>query len=167
MNSLKYISFSNLNISEAETVSRMLRSSSYDYVKYFSPFKFSSSTIRKILRLAKKDIFFTIKIHQNLPSQDQSAIVGFYMLRGLDEGYEDPMYGVFVDQAFSGKGIGRLTISHAESFCKLNNYERLLLKVNPANAAAYYLYKSHGFNILRKEETTSNIILCKALPVRI
>ena len=83
------------------------------------------------------------------------------MLRGLDEGYIEPMYGVFVFHQYSGKGIARLTISHAESFCKLYGYKQLLLKVFVENARAKKLYEYLGFKFLREEELSKQTVLYK------
>ncbi len=167
MSLLRYIDFSILNISDAELISSMLKSSSSDYIKYFNPFEFDVSTIQKNIELAKKDVFFGIRICQKEGGNNQQKLLGLYMLRGLDEGYENPMYGVFVDQEYSNKGIGRLTISHAECFCKLNKYEKLFLKVNPKNVAAQHLYKAYGFHFLREDIKKDNVVLCKTFPSKI
>ena len=34
-------------------------------------------------------------------------LLGFSMLRGFDEGYEIPSFGIFVDHESHGQGIGR------------------------------------------------------------
>ena len=83
------------------------------------------------------------------------------MLRGMDEGYAEPMYGVFITQEWQDKGIARLTLYHAECFCKINLYKRLLLKVNPNNYLAKKLYESIGFQFLREETTINNVVLYK------
>lgn len=156
---MSYINFRILNNSDAEFLSNLLLDSSSEYIKYFHPFDFQRLSIQKVLDSAINDRFFGIELKQN--SSELSELIGFYMLRGIDEGYTEPMYGVFISQEWQGKGIARLSLYHAECFCKINSYERLLLKVNPNNHFAKKLYESMGFQFLREETSINNIILYK------
>lgn len=156
---MHYISLRRLTSDDAEAISQLLLNSSKSYIKYFHPFDFQASSIKEILEKNNKDIFFGIE----LKSEISTNLAGFYMLRGLDEGYADPMYGVFISHQYKGKGIASLTISHAESFCKLNGYERLLLKVNPENLRAKKLYESLGFQLMGEEPSIKNLVLYKAI----
>jgi GNAT superfamily N-acetyltransferase len=86
------------------------------------------------------------------------------MMRGLDEGFPDPMYGVFVAQRFAGKGLARLTLAHAEAQCRLNGWKRLRLKVDPDNVRAYKLYQSSGFKFEKVDPNNGNqVVLCREI----
>jgi ribosomal protein S18 acetylase RimI-like enzyme len=152
-----YINFIKLKSSDSEAMSQLLLDSPQSYIQYFQPFDFQTTSIRKILETAEKDIFLGVK----LQSESNQELVGFYMLRGLDEGYDEPMYGVFISNKYMSKGIARLTIQHAECLCKMNSYKRLLLKVHLENPRAKRLYESLGFKFLRENPSNKNIVLYK------
>ena len=161
MTTATYVSFRPLKVSDSEHVSNLLLNSSFDYVRYFHPFDSDVLSIRNQLDAATNDKYFGIELDDlglNGPN-----LVGFYMLRGLDEGYLDPMYGVFIAQHWCNMGIARLSLYHAECFCKINSYKRLLLKVNIANYKAKSLYKSFGFKADREDAKNGNIVLIKNL----
>lgn len=158
---MNYINFRLLHSSDARNLSNLLLSSSPEYIKYFHPFDFQVLSIKKKLDSTINDKFFGIAVEDN--SFHNSKLIGFYMLRGIDEGYTEPMYGVFVAQQWQNKGIAKLSLYHAECFCKINSYKRLLLKVNPDNHKAKRLYESTGFKPLRKDVNIGNIVLFKDL----
>ena len=83
------------------------------------------------------------------------------MLRGLDENFCDPMYGVFVSHLYSGKGIATLTIYHALTMCRILEYKKLLLKVYPDNKKAINLYNYLGFQYLKDDKKSGQAILFK------
>ena len=124
-----HINFRVLTTGDAEPLSRLLLDSPPDYMHFFHPFDFGAASVQLQIERAKKDVFFGL----DLTSESARGLAGFYMLRGLDEGYPNPMYGVFVAHPFRSKALARLTLVHAESFCKLNQYKKLLLKVHPDN----------------------------------
>jgi ribosomal protein S18 acetylase RimI-like enzyme len=158
---MDYINFRLLRSSDAASISNLLLSSSLDYLKYFHPFDFHEASISSKLDAAIIDKYFGIQLESN--SLNGPELVGFYMLRGMDEGYLEPMYGVFISQHWHNKGIARLSLCHGECFCKMNSYKRLLLKVHPNNYRARNLYESFGFMIVRDVVNTSNILMLKDL----
>jgi ribosomal protein S18 acetylase RimI-like enzyme len=141
-----YVSFKKLVLKDAESLYQLLIKSRESYIRYFSPFTFEIDTISKLLLNADKDQIYGIELNDGISTR----IIGFYMLRGLDEGYTDPMYGVFISEEFSSIGIAKLTLSHAEVFCKMNNFHRLLLKVYVENGKAKNLYSFLGFKTVKK-----------------
>jgi ribosomal protein S18 acetylase RimI-like enzyme len=156
---MQYVSFRYLALIDSEMISQLLLNNPPEYTKYFHPFNFEASAIRIVLQKAVKDRFFGVELKSDI--LPQSDLIGFYMLRGLDEGYKEPMYGVFISSQYSGKGIARLTISHAETFCNFYNYKKILLKVSLENIRAKKLYDDLGFKFLRAEESSGQIILYK------
>jgi RimJ/RimL family protein N-acetyltransferase len=156
-----YLTINPLQVNQSEMLSRLILKNSESYRKYFHPFNFNSSTIYNILNSAINDKFFGIELKNN--KLLAGNLVGFYMLRGIDEGFDDPMYGVFISHDYSGKGIATLTIYHALTTCRLSNYKRLLLKVSSNNSKAMKLYSRLGFDFLKNEEKTDQNILFKII----
>jgi ribosomal protein S18 acetylase RimI-like enzyme len=67
---------------------------------------------------------------------------GSNMMSGLKHGY---IYDVFVNEEFRGKGIGRMLVEKAESYCREKRYSRILLMVSVNNETAIKLYDKMGF----------------------
>ncbi len=144
-----------LKISDAEALSKLLLASDRNYSKYFIPFSFDLKTIKKILSKLSDDMFFGVYSNEEL--------VGFYMLRGFDEGYDVPSYGVWISEKYSGLGLSKFTLQHAITFCKINKIKKLMLKVHPDNILAKNIYESFGFINEGIDEKNSNFIYYKNL----
>ena len=67
---------------------------------------------------------------------------GRNMMTGLKHCY---VYDVFVKEEFRGKGIGRILLDKAESYCREKCYSRILLMVSVSNEVAIRLYDKMGF----------------------
>lgn len=158
---MQYISFRTLKVIDSELISQLLLNSPTEYTKYFRPFEFNPYSIQLVLEKAVKDKFFGVELKSEISPKIE--LIGFYMLRGLDEGYQEPMYGVFVSHKYRGKGIGRLTINHAESFCKFQGYKQILLKVFPENIRAKKIYQDLDFQFLRKDKSSKQTVLYKKI----
>jgi len=121
----------------AKSLSSALLKSGINYSKYFIPFEFDYESIKQVLLKMKLDQFFCIFVN--------NKIAGFYMLRGFDDGYKIPTYGVWISKDCSGMGLAKLTIRHAISFCKINGVDEIMLKVHPENIIAKKIYEKSGF----------------------
>jgi len=126
-----------LNGNHSEELTNLLQNSTQQYSQYFIHFPFDLETISGILSKAIKDQIYGIYVEDNL--------AGFYMLRGFDEGYSVPSYGVWISENYSNKGLSTFTLQHAISFCKLNSIKKIMLKVHPDNIAAKHIYEKYGF----------------------
>jgi len=151
----KSIEIKQIGLEHASTLAKALANEKSDYLKYFTPFEFSLQSITNIFTQMVKDKFFGIFVNE--------IIVGFYMLRGLDEGYETPSYGVWISSKFSGNGLSKLTLYHAFSFCRINRISKLMLKVHPDNTTAKKLYESLGFEQTGFDKKNGNYIYHKSL----
>ena len=147
---MKMMEIKIITINHSEELSDLLNSEEIGYTKYFNPFKFDYSTIISILQNSINDKFFGIFI--------ENKLIGFYMLRGLDQGYTVPSYGVFISNRFSGLGLAKLTLQHALSICKMNNINEMMLKVHPNNIYAKKMYEDFGFNYAGIDEKNNNRI---------
>ena len=145
-----------LTAEHATIFSKRLSGESEDYLKHFIPFaEYSETYIKKKLSEKKIDKYFGLFLNDD--------IIGFYMLRGFDAGYEIPSYGVWISSKYSNKGLSTLTLYHAFSFCKLNNIKTLMLKVHPENTVAKKLYEKFGFIKVGIDEKIGHLIYHKSL----
>lgn len=150
----------NLEINEltsdhASILSRKLLEENKNYIQHFIPFDFSEISIEEILNKKKTDKFFGLFLNKEL--------IGFYMLRGFDQGYDVPSYGVWISSNYANKGLSKLTLYHAFSVCKLNNINTLMLKVHPENTIAKKLYEKLGFVKVGIDEKIGHLIYKKNL----
>jgi len=151
----KNIEIKELQSDQASTLSALILNTPKDYTKHFTPFSFEEDSVKKIIGDAVKDKYFGIFISDEL--------TGFYMLRGFDEGFEIPSYGVWISDKFSSLGLSKLTLQHAISFCKVNGIKKFMLKVHPKNIIAKSIYETFGFKQEGFDEKNSNLIFYKSL----
>ncbi len=76
---------------------------------------------------------------------DQDRVIGYGMLRGWDEGYTTPAFGVAVLSEARGRGVGRQLLRYAFELAREHDATEVMLKVHPDNRAAKLLYESEGF----------------------
>src|SRR4051812_32296255 len=95
------ISFRQLTKADADSLSRLLESAPPEYAQHFHPFSFDRNSIQDVISRAKKDVLSCVEIND----EDHVELVGFYMLRGFDEGYPAPMYGVFIGYDHRDRGL--------------------------------------------------------------
>lgn len=125
------------------------------YNKHFIPFEMNYENLKSILDKTIKDIFMAIIVENN--------IAGFFMLRGLDAGYEIPSYGVWISSKYSNKGLAKLTLQYSISLCRIARIKKIMLKVHPDNKIAFNMYKIFGFNETEIDERIGHIIMHKDL----
>lgn len=139
-----------LELHDVPSLSLMLSTASKEYHQYFEPFPFDEQSIRTILELAKKDIYSGIWFDH--------VLVGFFMLRGFDSGYSIPAFGVSIKESYSGKGLLKLALQLAITFCKINGVTKMMLKVHPENVIAKRTYERFGFKQYSIDEKNGNIV---------
>ncbi len=128
----------------------ILNSASLDSEKYNTFFKPKSNLI-EIFENAKLDSFYTIYFKDNLS--------GYFSLRGLDDGYKIPRFGVYILEKYKSNKIGSYALSEAISLSKNAGFDALDLKVNNKNINAIKLYKSFGFKKVKKQNIEDIYIL--------
>jgi len=151
----KNVEIKELQSGQASALSALILNAPENYTKYFTPFSFEEDSIKKIINNAVKDKFFGIFINDDL--------AGFYMLRGFDEGYDVPSYGIWISDKYSGLGLSKLTLQHAITFCKLNGIKKIMLKVHPENTIAKNIYENVGFKQDGFDNKNGNYIYYKSL----
>jgi len=133
----KNINYRKMSKEDLEILTKEIKKSSKKYKKYFDPDGRGKSFSDRVTE-AKKDRFYALTYKQNL--------AGYFSLRGLDEGYGTPRFGVFVLEKYSNKGIANYAVRNAMVLCGKDSPYMMDLKVNPENSLAYKLYKDLGFD---------------------
>jgi len=104
--------------------------------KFFHPFPFTKKTIDKITK-ADKDIY-SVAI-------EEEKITGMFMLRGFDEGYDIPSFGIIIHPDYRGRGMGTSGLEEAIKICKRLECKKIRLTVDEDNKIAKRIYKKAGF----------------------
>lgn len=80
---------------------------------------------------------------------DNHAFLGYVwvgegndMITGKSHGF---VYDLFVREEFRGKGIAKMLLEKAETYCRKKGYSRILLMVAAKNQSAIQLYTRVGF----------------------
>jgi|APSaa5957512622_1039677.scaffolds.fasta_scaffold175441_1 GNAT superfamily N-acetyltransferase len=115
----------------------------------FLPFSLTQATAKWIACDPHQDRFYICIL--------DGKAVGFSMLRGWEEGYSVPSFGMFVDHQFQGRGIGKvlmnLTIEEAR---KLGCFQ-VRLSVYANNLVACKIYHYAGFIEIERSKTEKGL----------
>ncbi|HZH29378.1 MAG TPA: GNAT family N-acetyltransferase [Pyrinomonadaceae bacterium] len=139
-----------LNSEDASDLSALLLAQTPAYVRFFTPFDFELPSVAALLAEQGADVFMGMYWRDRL--------IGFFMLRGWNSGYEIPAYGVLIDEQYSGYELTRLSLKLAKSICKLRHVPRIMLKVNAGNIIAKRLFEESGFTQTGVDAQTGNLI---------
>jgi glycosyltransferase involved in cell wall biosynthesis/ribosomal protein S18 acetylase RimI-like enzyme len=127
----------------------------------FDPFPLTTETARKIALEPRRDCYYGAFLGGRL--------VGMSMLRGWDEGFEVPSFGVVVDPEFAGKGIGGRLIDFAIAEAARLGSPSVRLSVYASNPLARAMYERRGFEELERRaierdgSRDERIVMMKAL----
>lgn len=132
-----------------------------EITRHFHPFPLTSQTAFQIACTSHLDRYYIAIWNEH--------IVGLCMLRGWDEGFEIPSFGVFVDYRCQGLGMGRQMTEFAIAEARKMGCHTIRLSVYASNTRATRLYESLGFReisrepVLVAEEPDEKIIMIKEL----
>lgn len=71
--------------------------------------------------------------------------VGFGMIRGWDECWDDKVLGIIISPANRGKGLGKLMMETLHTLASLRGLKRVRLHVAPYNKIAINMYRDMGY----------------------
>lgn len=123
----------------------------------FDPFSFTASEARRIALDPRQDDYYI--------ATRGDELLGLSMLRGFDEGYEIPSFGIFIDHESHGQGIGRRFTVWTIEQARRRGCPAVRLTLYADNAAALALYASLGFReqergrVERKGQPAEKIVM--------
>ncbi|MEJ7848041.1 MAG: hypothetical protein WKF92_08145 [Pyrinomonadaceae bacterium] len=138
-----------LSPSDAGVIAAFMRSQPPEYLRFFYAFGAEASAISAVLSAAKADIYSGIFWHEEL--------AGVFMLRGWDEGYDVPSFGVLIDEKYRGGAFMRLALDTAKLICRLSGAKRLMAKIHPENVSPRGARRL-GLIQTGVEDSTGNVI---------
>ncbi|MEP7072464.1 MAG: GNAT family N-acetyltransferase [Verrucomicrobiota bacterium] len=152
------VSIRPLAVNDALSLCQLMEAQAPSYIQFFTPFPFEVDHLTKLLARRKRDVWMALRW--------QNKLIGFFLLRGWDEGFDVPSYGIMIDEAFTGYGFGRLSLRVAKSIAMLRQAPRLMLKVHPQNHEAKRLFENEKFKRTGLDSRTGNLIYAYELPRR-
>ncbi len=114
-----------------------------EITEFFTPFTLNSKSAYQICNQKSLDKYYVAVLNQKF--------IGFCMLRGWDEGYETPSFGVFVDYMHHGMGFGKAISQFALQEAVRLNCPKIRLTVFSKNYQAVSLYKSLGYEEIDRQ----------------
>lgn len=134
---------------DAPQLSALLSAQCSEYRKHFQPFGFDEDTIRGVLMRARSDVFWGF--------YRGDSLIGYFMVRGWDEGYEVPVLGVLIDEAHRNYGLMTLTVELSKVICRLRGATRIMYKAHRDNVPAKSAHRL-GFTQTGVDAKTGHLI---------
>ena len=138
-----------LRVEDAAAVSNMLRAQPPEYARFFYAFDFGEDQISDLLKRKIRDVYSGMFW--------RGELVGIFMLRGWDAGYEIPSFGVFVAEKYRGGAFMRISLDIAKLICRLSGAPRLMATIHPDNVSPRGATRL-GFVQTGKRSDTGNIV---------
>lgn len=138
-----------LGVSDAGSVATFVRAQPAEYVRFFYAFQADEGEIAELLTASEKDVYSGVFW--------EGELIGIFMLRGWDAGYDIPSFGVLIDEKYRGGMVMRLTLDTAKLISRLAGAKKLMAKIHPDNVSPRGARRL-GLHQTGVEETTGNII---------
>ena len=133
-------------------------------VRFFHPHAFTREFANELCRPAAafRDRYYVTCY--------RDRVIAYMMLRGWDESYAVPSFGVCTHPALRDVGLGQALLAHAVEESRSAAAPQLRLTVFKSNERAVHLYRKFGFVFHDKNEQELVGLLalanCPAIPVR-
>ena len=110
-----------------------------DTVRFFHPHPFTLEFAAELSQRAAKcrDRYYV--------GCYQDRVIAYMMLRGWDEGYTIPSFGVCNHPALRDVGLGQMLLAYAVEECRSAGAPQLRLTVFKSNERAVHVYRKFGF----------------------
>jgi ribosomal-protein-alanine N-acetyltransferase len=122
---------------EASLRELFLRNSTPETVRYFHPFPLTAETAHLLATHQGKDRYYV--------ALRSGAVAALSMLRGWDEGYVVPSFGILVDHEWRGRGLGSAMTDFTVGQARKLGATRIRLSVHASHEHALRLYSTRGF----------------------
>ena len=114
----------------------------------FDPFPLTPETARRITAEPRLDRYYGAFLGGRL--------VGMSMLRGWDDGFDIPSFGVVVDSEFHARGVGRRLTDFTIAEASRLGSKDVRLSVYASNRLAHEMYLRRGFEEIEREQIERN-----------
>jgi glycosyltransferase involved in cell wall biosynthesis/ribosomal protein S18 acetylase RimI-like enzyme len=129
---------------DREALARFLERNDVPAVtRHFHPFEMTAESADEVTQHAGEDWYFGAFV--------RGKLVGLSMLRGWNEGFDVPSFGIVVDSEWHGQGIGSLLTDFTLDRAPWLGSERVRLSVYASNERAHRMYVSRGFQEVERE----------------
>ena len=105
--------------------------------RYFHPHPLDNEAAARVAHHHGQDVY--------LGCFHGAELAGYAMLRGWDDGFDVPSFGVVVDPSWRRCGIGAMLLKACVDIARERGAVWLRLKVYPENTPAVHWYLSEGF----------------------
>lgn len=112
----------------------------------FDPFPMTSETAASLLARRRKDRYYGA-------FTPRGEIVALSMLRGWDEGFSLPSFGIAVDAGWHGRGVGSRLTGWTIAQARTLGSPRVRLSVYSDNPVAVRMYRRLGFEEVERGST--------------
>lgn len=122
--------------------------------RFFHPHSFNKQAVKKIISILggnRKDLYFLVL-------NQKHQIAGYFMLRGFDEGYKIPSFGVVVHPNYTKRGLGTEITKLAIKICKRLKVRKLMVHVYKDNIIAKEIYKKLGFQFSQSKRKENELV---------
>lgn len=109
-----------------------------DYRRAFAPHPFTAAEAGRVAGHRGRDLYVGVFAGETM--------IGYGMLRGLDEGFAVPSIGLCILAAYQGQGLGRQLLHYLIGASSERGAEEAMLKVRRDNPVARSLYEAGGFS---------------------
>lgn len=147
---MNHLTMRALEPADAPELSAMLRGQRPEYARFFHPFNFDEATLAAVLAGRGQDVYTGVFLREQL--------VVFFMLRGWNEGFDVPAFGILIDEQHRGHGLEMMSLEAAKAICKLRGAKRMMLKMHPENISAKGVARKIGFAYAGEETESGNLI---------
>jgi ribosomal protein S18 acetylase RimI-like enzyme len=125
----------------------------------FDPFELNSEQATRIALEPRKDCYYA--------ATRGVLLLAMSMLRGYEEGYAVPSFGIFVDASYQGEGVGRRLTEWTIEQAHLQGSPAVRLSVYSDNPRARGLYESLGFREQEREPVERGGVLVEKIVMRL
>jgi hypothetical protein len=134
---------------DAAALSSLLKAQPPEYARFFYAFGSDEREIAKLLRERRRDVYAGLYW--------RGEMVGVFMLRGWDAGFDVPSFGVLIDERQRGGDFMKLSLDAAKLICRLCGARALMAKIHPDNISPKGARRL-GFVQTGVEPETGNVV---------
>jgi RimJ/RimL family protein N-acetyltransferase len=139
-----------LAVADAPLVAALMAAQPPDYVRFFHVFGADEAAIAANIARLDRDVYAGLFW--------EGALICVFLLRGWDEGYAVPTFGLVVARDHRGREVLTVALEAARLIARMHGATRMMCKVHPDNRAATKAALRLGFRPDREEAETGNLV---------